>query len=375
LAAGAQAAFAASSVSAVTPGATRPPLSLNTRLTREYGVRFPFVGAGMGFIATPALVAAVSNAGGIGVLGNAIEPPPSTQTLIQQIKLKTSNLFGVDFIHDDSAFGPLTTDAHINVCIAEQVKLVVFHMNVPPKQWIDRLHAAGARVWMQAGSVKQAVEAASIGVDAVIAQGAEAGGHNKSTTRGLLLLAQIIQAVHPVMVLAAGGIADGEGVFKTLSGGAEGVWVGTRLVASTEAFASAQYKARIIAAKEGGTVTTTMFGPEYPNRPYRVLRNRVVDEFAGHEDSIPDPPPPPAVIGKTLLFPLTFRQPYEMPKFSAIVPTPDTVGDFEEMGMPAGDGAALIKTIMPAAQIVATMMHDARRLFENELAGSREGRT
>jgi NAD(P)H-dependent flavin oxidoreductase YrpB (nitropropane dioxygenase family) len=286
LAVGAQAALAATSVSAIAPVAASPSLGLNTRLTREYGVRFPFVGAGMGFVATPALVAAVSNAGGIGVFGNGIEPPPSTQTLIQQIKLKTSQLFGVDFIHDDSAFGPLTTDAHINVCIA-----------------------------------------------------------------------------------------DGGGVFRALAGGAEGVWVGTRLVASTEADASAQYKARIIAAKEGTTVTTTMFGPEYPNRPYRVLRNRVVDEFAGHEDSIPDPAPPPAIIGKTLLFPLTFRQPYEMPKFSAIVPTPDTVGDFEEMGMPAGDGAALIKTIMPAAQIVATMMHDARRLFESELAGSRGGKT
>jgi NAD(P)H-dependent flavin oxidoreductase YrpB (nitropropane dioxygenase family) len=107
------------------------------------------------------------------------------------------------------------------------------------------------------------------------------------------------------------------------------VWVGTRLVASTEARAHAEYKARLVAAEDNATVTTTMFGPEYPSRPYRVLRNRVVNEFAGREDTIPDPPPPPAVIGKTLLFPLTFRQPYEMPKFSAIVPTSETVGDFE----------------------------------------------
>jgi NAD(P)H-dependent flavin oxidoreductase YrpB (nitropropane dioxygenase family) len=374
----------------VPPGA----LSLDTRLTREYGVRLPFVGAGMGFIATPALVAAVSNAGGIGVLGNAIEPPPSTQALIQQIKLATTKLFGVDFIVDESAFGPLTTDAHIDVCIAEQVKLVVFHMNVPPKEWVDKLHAAGARVWMQAASVKQAVEAVGLGVDALIAQGREAGGHNKSTTPAQHLLPQIIEAVRPVMVLAAGGIADGQGVFRALAGGAQGVWVGTRLVASTEAHAHAQYKARLVAAEDNATVTTTMFGPEYPGRPYRVLRNRVVNEFAGLEraprptsrssapqggmskvaephllmDTIPDPPPPPAVIGKTLLFPLTFRQPYEMPKFSAIVPTPETVGDFEEMGLPAGDGVKLIKSIQPAAQIIATMMNDARLLLEQALS-------
>lgn len=371
LAAGTTAAVAASStsmLSSVTSSASLDRFSLHTRLTREYGVRLPFVGAGMGFIATPPLVAAVSNAGGIGVLGNAIEPAPSTQALIQQIKLLTPGLFGVDFIVDDSAFGPLTTDAHINVCIAEQVRLVVFHMNVPPKEWVDRLHAAGTRVWMQAASTKQAVDAAGIGIDAVIAQGLEAGGHNKSTTRGLTLLAQIIEAVHPVMVLAAGGIADGAGVFRALLGGAQGVWVGTRLVASTEAYAHAQYKARLVAAEQNSTVTTTMFGPEYPNRAYRVLRNRVVDQFAGRENTIPDPPPPPAIIGKTTLFPLTFRQPYEMPKFSAIVPTPDTVGDFEEMGLPAGDGVRLIKNVMPAARIVATMMNDARLLFEKELA-------
>jgi NAD(P)H-dependent flavin oxidoreductase YrpB (nitropropane dioxygenase family) len=348
--------------------AQRSLQGLHTRLTREYGVRLPFVGAGMGFIATPQLVAAVSNAGGIGVLGNAIEPPPSTQALIQQIKLLTPGLFGVDFIVDDSAFGPLTTDAHIDVCIAEQVRLVVFHMNVPPKEWVDRLHASGARVWMQAASTKQAVDAVSFGIDAVIAQGLEAGGHNKSTTRALTLLAEVIEAVHPVMVLAAGGIADGAGVFKALLGGAQGVWVGTRLVASTEAYAHAQYKARLVAAEQNSTVTTTMFGPEYPNRPYRVLRNRVVDQFAGRENTIPNPPPPPAIIGKTTLFPSTFRQPYEMPKFSAIVPTPDTVGDFEEMGLPAGDGVRLIKTVMPAARIVATMMNDARLLLEQALA-------
>lgn len=344
--------------------------ALHTRLTREYGVRLPLVGAGMGFIATPPLVAAVSNAGGIGVFGNAIEPPPSTQTLIQQIKLATPHLFGVDFIVDDTAFGPATTSDHINVCIAEQVKLVVFHMNVPPREWVDRLHAAGARVWMQAGSVKQAVEGAALGIDAVIAQGSEAGGHNKSKTSALLLLPEIIKAVHPLLVLAAGGIADGQGVFNALSAGADGVWVGTRLVASTEAYAHEQYKVRIVAAKGDATITTTMFGPEYQGRPYRVLRNRVVDEFAGREDTIPVPPPPPMVIGKTVLFPHTFRQLYEMPKFSVIVPTPDTAGDFEEMGLPAGAGVGAIHDIQPAARIIAKMMNDARLLFERKLANS-----
>ena len=340
---------------------------LRTRLTREYGVRFPLVGAGMGFVSMPALVAAVSNAGGIGVLGNAIEPAAGTQVLIQAIQAATPNLFGVDFVVDTSAFGPTVTDAHIDVCVSERVGLVVFHMNVPPKAWVDRLHGAGARVWMQAGSVSQAVEAAGIGVDAIIAQGVQAGGHNKSTTPTLELLSEIIDAVHPLMVLASGGIADGASVVRALAHGADGVWVGTRLVASVEAYAHQEYKQRIINATGASTVITTLFGPEYPDRPYRVLRNRVVNEWAGREAQIPNPPPPPATIGNTVLFPFSFPQPYTMPKFSAIVPTPDTAGDFEEMGLPAGgESAKVIKRVQPAGEIVREMMAEAELLIRED---------
>ena len=337
---------------------------LKTRLTREYGVRFPFVGAGMGFVSLTPLVAAVSNAGGIGVLGNALEPPAGTQSLIRAIRATTPNLFGVDFLFDTSALGPTVTDAHIDVCVAERVELVVFHMNVPPKDWVDRLHAAGARVWMQAGSVPQAVQAAGIGMDAIIAQGVQAGGHNKSTAPTLEILPRIVDAVHPLMVLASGGIADGASVVRALAHGAEGVWVGTRLVASTEAYAHQEYKQRIISATGAATVITTMFGPEYPDRPYRVLRNRVVNEWAGRESQIPNPPPPPATIGSTVLFPFTLPQPYTMPKFSAIVPTPDTTGDFEEMGLPAGgESVKFIKRVQPAGEIVREMMAEAELLI------------
>src|SRR5215831_1537500 len=135
---------------AVRFGGSHP--SLETRLTAEYGVRYPFVSAGMGFVSYPPLVTAVSNAGGIGVLGNAVEPPPSTEQLIRMIAQETSGLFGVDLLHDTTTFGPATTDAHIDVCAAEGVRLVVFHMTVPPREWVARLHAAGCRVWHQAPS-------------------------------------------------------------------------------------------------------------------------------------------------------------------------------------------------------------------------------
>ena len=360
---GASLAFGPSTVAGGPPIGGDGTLSLDTRLTREYGVRFPFVGAGMGFVSMPDLVAAVSNAGGIGVLGNAIEPPPGTQALIRLVRQQTTGVFGVDFLFDDSALGPLVTDAHIDVCVEEGVRLVVFHMNVPPAVWVDRLHQAGAKVWMQAASVAQAREAVAIGMDAVIAQGAQAGGHNKSRTPTLQLVSQIVSAVGPrTIVLASGGIADGTSIVAALRAGAEGVWVGTRLVASVEAHAHEEYKQRLVHASGNATATTEIFGPEYC-RPYRVLRTRIVRQLAGKDPQCPAPTG--EVIGTTLLFPLTLRQPYEMPKFSAVVPTPETNGDLEEMGLPAGsESVKLIKGVETAADIVKGMMIEARELIE-----------
>jgi enoyl-[acyl-carrier protein] reductase II len=337
---------------------------LSTRLTREYGVRYPFVSAGMGFVSYPPLVTAVSNAGGIGVLGNAIEPPPSTQQLIRMIAAGTQELFGVDLLHDTTAFGPATTDEHIDVCVAERVRLVVFHFNVPPRHWVDRLHSGGCRVWMQAASVEQAVDAAYAGVDAIVAQGTQAGGHNKSVVRTMPLLRDVIPAVKPLLVLASGGIATGADVAAALVNGADGVWVGTRMVASLEAYAHKEYKQRLLAAPDPATALTTAFGPEFPNVPYRVLRTTLVEKVAGREDQIPPPQPTDPPIGQTMLFPFTLRVPYTMPPFSAAVPTPDTTGDFDEMGFPAGeDSVQKIKSIKPASQIVAEMMVEARDIL------------
>jgi enoyl-[acyl-carrier protein] reductase II len=346
-------------------------LSLNTRLTREYGVRYPFVSAGMGFVSYPPLVTAVSNAGGIGVLGNAVEPPPSTRSLIRMIAEGTTNPYGVDLLHDITAFGPATTDAHIDVCVSERVKLVVFHMNVPPRTWVDRLHAAGCRVWQQAASVEQAVEAAQLDVDAVIAQGRQAGGHNKSLVRTAPLMRRIIRAVKPLMVLASGGIATGADVAEALAKGADGVWVGTRMVATTEAFAHPDYKRRLLGAHGRATAVTTAFGPEYPSVPYRVLRTDLVKSIEGREDQIPPAQPGDSPIGETVLFPFTLREPYTMPRFSAVVPSPDTTGEFDLMGFPAGeDSVRKIKALKPAAEIIAEMMAEAREILREELAAT-----
>lgn len=338
---------------------------ISTRLTREYGVLHPFVGAGMAFVGLPPLVVAVTNAGGIGVLGAAPEPPPVTQQRIQAIKAGTSGLFGVDFLLGQVGGQDMTLREHINVCIAEGVRLVVFHWGIPPQEWIKDLHGAGAKVWVQAGSLNDALDALTAGADGIIAQGSQAGGHNRnSTTKTQKLVRQIRDAAGPALLLASGGVADDMSAARALRAGADGVWVGTRLVASVEAYAHPGYKQRLVDARESDSRFTTLFGPEWPDQPQRVLRNRVVKEWAGKEDQVPVPPPPPAIIGNTTLFPGVFNAPYVMPKFSAIVPTPDTTGDLEEMDMPAGsESVQRIASILPAAQIVTSMMEGARELL------------
>ncbi|HRC84419.1 MAG TPA: nitronate monooxygenase, partial [Thermoanaerobaculia bacterium] len=215
------------------PGAGRArPRGMTTRLSRRYHLDFPFVGAGMGFVALPELVAAVSNAGGLGVLGNGAEPPPATALRIDQIRALTQRPFGVDFFLATSPlFGPTTVSEHIDVAIAKQVPLVVFHFDLPPAEWVERLHNAGIDVWVQVPSLPDAQAAVAVGADVLIAQGSEAGGHNKSTTPLKRLLREVRREVS-LPVLAAGGIVTGGDVASALAHGADGVWVGSRLVAS-----------------------------------------------------------------------------------------------------------------------------------------------
>lgn len=339
---------------------------LETRLTRDYGVRYPFVGAGMGFVAHPALVAAVTNAGGLGVLGASPDPPPSLPVMVEELRRLTAGPWGVDLICADTGMGPASTPEHIELCVDLGVSLVVFHHDVPPREWVERLLGAGARVWMQASSLSIAASALELGAVGIVAQGVEAGGHSRSTVPVLGLVRGLRERYPDLLVLAAGGIADGAGVAAALQAGADGVWVGTRLVASAEAFAHPEYKRRLVEAS--GSVSTTAYGPEWPGQPYRLLPVRTVREWAGREREIPSPPPGPDVIGQTRLFPHSADQPYEMPKFSAVIPTPPTTGDWEEMAFPAGEGVGRITAVQPVAEIVEEMMSEARSVLGGQSA-------
>ncbi len=348
----------------------REPADLRTRLTKRFGLRHPFVGAGMGFVALPGLVAAVSEAGGLGVLGVAPEPPPVFAERLTQIRALTRRPFGVDFFLATSpTLGPITVDGHIEIAVASKVPLVIFHFGIPTAAWTASLKSAGIPFWVQVPSPEQAHAALAAGAGGLVVQGKEAGGHNRSTTPLHDLLHEIRHEVgDDVLMLAAGGIATGADVVTALVHGADGVWVGTRLVASTEAYAHPEWKRRLTQSRRQDTVITTLFGPEVPCQPYRVLRNPAVDANLARENEI-CALPPTGSIGTTLLFPGTsFATPgVPMPTFSALPPTPDTTGNFDAMGLSAGESVQHIRDIKPSARIVADMMEEAWSIVSRTL--------
>ncbi len=324
---------------------------ISTRLTKEYKVKFPFVAAGIGFIfSTPDLAIAVCEAGGIGAIGAGGLPPEAVRSVVREVKKATKHPFHVNFI---TIF---VTEDLIQACIEEKVPIVSFHFGHPSKRFIDLLHAAGIKVWEQVGSVENAKKAVDDGIDLIIAQGLEAGGHNLSTLPTFVLVPQIVEAVKPALVLASGGIVIGKQVAAALCLGADGVWVGTRLVASNEAFAHPDYKTRLTQEDGTNTVLTPIFNPELPNfNPMRVIKNGVVNEFLGKEDTVPTDTSNEPVIGKTVLA----GQEFILRRFNGFPIMPTTEGNFEELPLMSGQGVGLVNDIKSVKDIMNIMMDDA----------------
>jgi enoyl-[acyl-carrier protein] reductase II len=321
-----------------------------TRIADAYGLEAPIISAGMAFVARPPLVAAVSNAGGLGTLGAALVSPPALRHMLWDVRRLTSRPYAVNFVTEFAGI------EHVEVCIGEHVPVVVFSQHLPDRRHVQRLRSGGIQVWVQVGSVADARAARALGVDAIIAQGQEGGGHNGAEAATFSLLPAVREAVAPVPVIAAGGIVDGRGLVAAMALGAEAVCCGTRFLASTEAHAHDVYKARIVRAQVGDTVRTNLFGPEWPGQSVRVIRNRAVAQAGSADMSQREPDAVHPPIGRTRLG----NDQVDMPKHSALLPTPETVGDFDEMCLAAGEGAGNIADIRPAAAIVAAMMSEAR---------------
>jgi len=327
-------------------------MTLTTRFTEAFGLTTPIAQAGMAFVGmTPDLAVAVSNAGALGSLGVGLMPAPALLQTIHAIRSGTWRPFHVNFI---TVF---TKPDQIDAVCAAGVAAVSFHWGHPPREWIDQLHASSVRVMEQVGSVDDAKHAVDDGVDVIVAQGLEAGGHNYATLPTFAFVPLVVDAVAPALVLASGGIADGRGLAAALMLGADGAWVGTRLVATDESAAHDEYKKRVVDAGAEDTTLTSLFGPETPQfNPMRVLRNRVVRSV----DDRAYPDGAEKIIG-------TFTMGGEETKlrrFSNLVPMRGaTTGDFEEMPLLAGQGVGLVTSTKPAADVIAGMTAQAGKLL------------
>jgi nitronate monooxygenase len=327
--------------------------ALSTRFTEKFDVRHPFASAGMAFAGeTPDLAVAVSNAGGVGAVGAGLMPPDPLRRTIREVRDRTGGRpFHVNFI---TFFG---NAEQVAVCAEEQVPIVSFHWGHPPADQLALLKEAGVSVWEQVGSADAARIAVDDGVEVVIAQGWEAGGHNYGGLPTMVGVPETVDAVgDAALVLAAGGITDGRQVAAALCLGADGVWVGTRLLASREAQVHPEHHRRLIAATGEDTVRSGIFGPEWPAfNPMRVQRNRVVAEWTDRLAEVPVERDGLDEVGRTVLG----GEETVLRKFNVLPPVPATQADWEEMPWLMGQGVGLIHEVRPAADIVEAMMDEA----------------
>ncbi|HXN04975.1 MAG TPA: nitronate monooxygenase [Candidatus Acidoferrum sp.] len=334
--------------------------SLRTALCGELGIEYPIFLAGMGTAAGPELVTAVSEAGGFGVLGASAFPPRAIRELISTIRRRTARQFGVNIIIDErdlSAEDKAELREQVSAAIAEGVAAVVLFWG-DPAPYVEEAHRHGVRLFIQIGSVDEAKAAATAGVDAVIAQGVEAGGHVRGLTSIWTLLPAVIESIAPLPVLASGGIGDGVGVARAIRMGAQGVSLGTRFVASDEASCHPAYKRRVVESTASDTVYSELFDVWWPNAPHRTLRNKTVSEWeAAGRPPTGSRPGEGRSIGHRRMGSGAIR---EWPRYAIGVATPDFDGDIDYAPLWAGESCSVVHDIKPAAQIVRDLVAEAQ---------------
>ena len=330
---------------------------LRTHLCKLLGIEAPIFAAPMGFLTGPDLAAAVSNAGGLGIMSFSANPPPMLRDDIRRLRSLTIKPFGVNVLLSGLHL-PFSVDELVNVCIEERVPVLSTFWG-DPTPYVARAHAAGMKVIHQVGSVADAQRAARAGVDAIIAQGVEAGGHIAGEVTTIALVPRVVDAVAPIPVVAAGGIADARGLVAALVLGAQAVVIGTRLIATPEAYAHAVYKQKVLDANEDQTVRTTLFGFGWPNAPHRTLRTPFVERWLPEEKRGSEQRPDEPHIGETKIG----GQPVPLLRFMGFPPTPDASGDLESMDYLAGQGVGLVHEIKPATEVIGEFLEGARHIL------------
>ncbi|MBI1962653.1 MAG: nitronate monooxygenase [Candidatus Rokubacteria bacterium] len=323
---------------------TRSPL--HTPLCDLLGIRYPICQAGMGWVARSALAAAVSAAGGLGVIAAVHGTPAELRDEIRRVRDATDRPFGVDVlfatIRAAGAEVERFTDqvkGWTDVALEERVPVLIAGLGNPGPVTAEA-HRLGIKVMALCGNVKQARDHAQNGVDVVIAQGHEAGGHT-GRIGGLVLIPAVVDAVAPTPVVAAGGLADGRGLAAALALGAVGVWMGTRFIATGEAWGHDNYKKKVVAIDEEGTVVHR----GATGKPCRAVRNNFTREWEKR-------------VGEILPFPLQAQR----VGFPAALLARER-GDVENGHAACGQSAGLVRDIVPAREVIERVVAEAEAVL------------
>jgi enoyl-[acyl-carrier protein] reductase II len=314
---------------------------MKTRLTEILGIDHPVMLAGMGGVSYAPLVTAVSEAGGFGCLGASTMGDEQMVAEMARVRAATDRPFGVDLL--TAMPGDLV--GQVDRIIAGGASVFVAGLGVPADV-VERCHRSDVLVVNMCGKVDHARRALDAGCDIVVAQGTEAGGHTGQVAT-MPLVPQIVDAVGThIPVVAAGGIFDGRGLAAALALGADGVWVGTRFIATPEARAVTGYKDALMRTDEAGTTISRAFS----GKTMRVVRNQTTRFYEEHPDELS---PFPAQLGKSMA-----EGTFHLGGDEA------TAGvDAERECYPTGQGVGAIQTLMPAASIVTQMVEQAEHVL------------
>ena len=314
---------------------------MRTRLTDLLEIDHPVMLAGMGGVSYHRLVAAVSEAGGFGCLGASTMGPEEMVSEIAATRALTSEPFGVDLL----TAAPQDMPAKVQSIIDGGATVFVAGLGVP-RDVVDQCHAHNVLVVNMCGKVRHAIAAVEAGCDIVVAQGTEAGGHTGQIAT-MALVPQVVDAVGDrIPVVAAGGIYDGRGLAAALMLGADGVWIGTRFIATPEARAVTGYKDRLVAAHEDDTLVTRA----YTGKTCRVLRTAYATEFE-QSGGVPQP------------FPMQVIASMEAGANHLGGDEHTTGVDPDREFMPAGQGVGAIDALVPAGDLVRRFVDEAEALL------------
>jgi nitronate monooxygenase len=326
-------------------------LRFDTAFCRLVGIPMPIVQAPIGGLATPEVAAAASEAGALGMLAMTWKEPAEIASILERMAALTDRPYGVNLI--------LRTEQEerLRRCLDAGARIFSFFWG-DPAPLVPIAHDAGALVMHTVGSAAEARRVVDSGVDVVVAQGWEAGGHVWGDVATLALVPAVVDAVGPTPVIAAGGIGDGRGLAAVLTLGASAGWLGTRFAMSTEAAAHPRYRELMVAATETSTVHSSLFDIGWADAPHRTLRNSTFEawEAAGRPSTGSRPGE-----GEVIASDGTG----EVVRYGSVSPRTELTGQIEALSLWAGQSVGIVHDIRPVGEIVRSLAEEAAATLQD----------